>query len=122
QAGIAVNGCFIVGADGEARASLDRLVQFILESPLADVQITLQTPFPGTTLHRRLQQEGRLLADRGWPHYTLFDVAFQPDRMTVQELEVAFRDVLRNVFARDAAVKRDRLRRQIWRGNARLQR
>ncbi|MBI3861377.1 MAG: B12-binding domain-containing radical SAM protein [Planctomycetia bacterium] len=119
-AGVAVNGCFIVGADGETRASLDRLVRFLLDSPLADVQITLQTPFPGTALHRQLAKQGRLLPGRGWPWYTLFDVTYQPDGMSVEELETGFRDVLKVVFARDAAVRRDGLRKQIWRGNARL--
>ena len=98
QAGVAVNGCFIVGADGETNESLDRLARFILDSPLAEVQLTLQTPFPGTSLYRRLRREGRLLADRGWPHYTLFDVAFRPDRLTVAELEKGFQRVIGAVF------------------------
>src|SRR5439155_25885594 len=61
EAGVAVIGCFLVGCDGETRASLDRLAAFIPDSPLADVQLTVQTPFPGTALHRRLQRAGRLL-------------------------------------------------------------
>src|SRR5207244_2151004 len=43
EAGVAVIGCFIVGAAGETRASLDRLTEFLLRSPFADVQLTLQT-------------------------------------------------------------------------------
>jgi radical SAM superfamily enzyme YgiQ (UPF0313 family) len=120
EQGVAVNGCFIVGADGETPASLDRMVQFILDSPLADVQVTLQTPFPGTALERRLRREGRLLTDRGWPYYTLFDVTFQPDSMSVKQLEQGFRDVLRGVFSAAASARRDGLRRRIWHCNARL--
>ncbi len=75
-AGVAVVGCFIVGADGETEASLDRLGVFLESAPLADIQLTLQTPFPGTALHRRLRDEGRLIEDRGWSHYTLFDVTY----------------------------------------------
>lgn len=120
EAGVAVNGCVIVGADGETRASLERLVQFLLECPLADVQITLQTPFPGTELYRKLARQGRLLPDRGWSHYTLFDVTYRPSDLTVAELEQGFRDVLRNVFSRDASQTRERRRKQIWGRNARL--
>jgi radical SAM superfamily enzyme YgiQ (UPF0313 family) len=47
DAGVAVIGCFIVGGDGEDAESLHDLGEFLLESPLADVQLTLQTPFPG---------------------------------------------------------------------------
>jgi radical SAM superfamily enzyme YgiQ (UPF0313 family) len=120
-AAVAVIGCFIVGCDGEDQQSLDQLAAFILESPLADVQLTLQTPFPGTALHRRLQQQGRLLLDRGWSHYTLFDVTYQPDRMNVAELETAFRELVRRVFQREDASRRQEIRKQIWRKNPEMQ-
>ena len=55
SSGVAVNGCFILGADGETDESVDRLVRFIDDSPLAEVQLTLQTPFPGTRLRDRLR-------------------------------------------------------------------
>jgi radical SAM superfamily enzyme YgiQ (UPF0313 family) len=115
RAGVAVNGCFIVGADGETRASLDRLAAFVLDCPLADVQITLQTPFPGTALHRRLRDAGRLLAGRGWSHYTLFDVTYQPDRMSVAELEAAFRELLQTVYSPEASARRSAIRKRILR-------
>lgn len=120
QAGVAVNGCFIVGADGETAASLDRLVRFILDCPLADVQVTLQTPFPGTALRRQLVEQGRLIAERDWNSYTLFDVTYMPDTMSVVELEQGFRGVLENVFSQSATARRDNVRRRIWHNNPRL--
>lgn len=119
-AGVAVHGCFIVGADGETRASMDRLEAFVLASDLADVQITLETPFPGTGLRRRLERQGRLLAHRGWSYHTLFDVTFQPDVLSVEELERGFHDLLARVHAPEAVARRSRLRREIWRLNPRL--
>lgn len=118
DAGVAVNGCFIVGADGETRASIDRLASFIRESPLAEVQITLQTPFPGTALHHRLSQQGRLLPDRGWSHYTLFDVAYQPDQLTVADLEQGFRDLLRFTYSAECTARRTSIRKRILRERA----
>ncbi len=113
--GIVVNGCFIVGADGETDASLDRLAQFLANAPFAEVQVTLQTPFPGTALYERLQRDDRLLADRNWSHYTLFDVTFRPDRFSVAELEAGFARVLATAFGRDAAARRAAIRRRVWR-------
>jgi radical SAM superfamily enzyme YgiQ (UPF0313 family) len=113
DAGVVVNGCFIVGADGETQQSLDAATEFILQSPFAEVQVTLQTPFPGTALYRSLADEGRLLADRGWSAYSLFDVTYNPDRMTVAELEAGFRDVLTKVFSSDASRRRNRIRIDI---------
>ena len=120
ESGVVVNGCFIVGADGETRESLDRLGNFILESPLAEVQLTLQTPFPGTGLYQRLGEQRRLLPDRGWPYYTLFDATYQPDKMSVSELEAGFREVLRDVFSCEATRRRQQIRHDIWHRNARL--
>jgi radical SAM superfamily enzyme YgiQ (UPF0313 family) len=120
EAGIAAIGCFIVGADGETRQSLDRLGRIILDWELADVQITIQTPFPGTGLFRRLQKHGRLLPERSWPFYTLFDVTYRPDQMSVAELETGFRNLVRAVFAGPAAARRNAIRKEIWKANPRL--
>ena len=120
ECGVAVNGCFIVGAEGETPASLGRLVEFILGSSLAEVQVTLQTPFPGTGLYRRLKEQGRLLSDRDWSFYTLFDVVYRPDAMSVAELEAGFRDVLLQVYSHEAARKREKIRRDVWRNSPRV--
>ncbi len=120
EAGVCVNACFILGAEGETRQSLERITQFLLEAPFAEVQVTLQTPFPGTTLHKRLRQQQRLLPDRGWSHYTLFDVTYQPDQLSVSELESGFREVLSHVFGAAATRRRKRIRLEVWRNNSRL--
>jgi hypothetical protein len=117
EAGVVVLGCFVVGCDGETRQSIDRLAEYLLDCPLADVQITLQTPFPGTALRRRLERQGRLLPERGWSYYTLFDVTFQPDAMTVDELESAFRELVRRVYSQEGAGRRGTIRKNIWRKN-----
>ena len=120
EAGIVVNGCFIAGADGETGQSLDQLVRFILESPMAEVQLTLQTPFPGTGLYQRLRNDGRLLPNCGWSSYTLFDVCFQPDSMSAEDLTRGFRESVRQVFLAEPAERRSRLRREIWRQHKRV--
>jgi radical SAM superfamily enzyme YgiQ (UPF0313 family) len=120
EAGVAVNGCFIVGADGESHESLEQLIEFLMESPLADIQLTVQTPFPGTALRERLKSEQRLLADRGWPHYSLFEVTYQPDRLSVSELERGFREAITHVYGPEATRRRRRIRRDVWRSNPRL--
>jgi len=120
ESGVVVSGCFIVGADGETPESIDRLVEFVLNSPLAEVQLTLATPFPGTAYYERLRRAGRLLPDRGWESYTLFDATFEPDQMTVAELEREFRRAVTGVFSPGASARRAELRRRIWRSNPRL--
>lgn len=113
EAGVAVNGCFIIGAEGETKESIDRLCRFLETSPFAEIQVTIQTPFPGTSLYRQLQQEDRLLSDRGWSHYTLFDVTYRPDRLSVRELESEFRSLLQRLFNADQTSRRNKIRRDI---------
>ncbi len=120
EAGVAVIGCCIVGCDGETRESLDRLAEFLLACPLADVQLTLQTPFPGTALYRRLRSQGRLLTDRSWSAYTLFDLTYQPDTLGAAELEQAFKELVCTVFSDSANARRQAIRKRVWRRHPRL--
>jgi radical SAM superfamily enzyme YgiQ (UPF0313 family) len=112
--GIAVVGCFVLGADGETTDSIKSLTQFLLDCRLADVQVTLQTPFPGSPLRKRLARAGRILADRDWDHYTLFDVTFVPDLMTVSELESSYRELAGVVYSAAENNRRSSIRRRIW--------
>jgi radical SAM superfamily enzyme YgiQ (UPF0313 family) len=89
--GIAVNGCFVLGLDSHGPEIFDAVYEFANETELYNVQITLQTPFPGTPLHARLEREGRLIHEDLWKKCTLFDITFQPKRMSVEELARGFR-------------------------------
>lgn len=120
QAGVAVIGCYIVGSDGETPETIDRLRRFLDNDPCADAQITLQTPFPGTALRRRLEAEGRLLRDRDWSYHTLFDVTYQPDRMPAGELADRFRQLLIEAFASEPTRRRKQIRRETWARNPSL--
>lgn len=122
EAGVAVNGCFILGADGETNDSVDRLTRFLSDSPFAEVQLTLQTPFPGTPLFERMNKSGRLCEGRGWSHYTLFDVAYHPDPMSIEELEAAFERALREVFGESANARRNTIQKQVWKNHTRIRR
>ena len=104
--GITVNGCFVLGLDGTGPESFDEVFRFVGESGLFEVQITVVTPFPGTPLHARLRDQGRLLRDEAWELCTLFDVNFRPERMTVEELERGFRDLAAKLYSTDATRER----------------
>lgn len=112
-AGVAVIGCFIVGSDGETQESMADLGGRLAEIPLADVQLTMLTAFPGTPLRERLGREGRLL-DRGWSACTLFDATFEPLGMKVEDLERGFRNVVAMAHAPGPAARRESIRREVW--------
>jgi len=114
EAGVAAIGCFVVGADGEDYESLQVLAEFLTDAPLADVQLTLQTPFPGTAIYRRLADANRLLPDRDWSAYTLFDLTYRPDKLSAQALEQGFRNLVRMTFDQTSASRRREIRKQVW--------
>lgn len=106
--GISVNGCFVLGLDGTGAESFQEVRDFAWQSGLHDVQVTIQTPFPGTPLYDRLKRAGRLLKENAWELCTLFDVNFLPDRMTVAELQENFLWLVKELYSEKATKKRQR--------------
>ena len=107
--GISVNGCFILGFDQDGPDIFQRTLDYIDSLELAEVQITLLTPFPGTSLRQRLEKECRILEDACWSQYTLFDLTFQPARMSVDEMKTGFRSLMREVYADERVARRRKI-------------
>lgn len=99
--GIRVNGCFVLGLDGQGPEVFDDVYNFALKAELFDLQITIQTPFPGTPLYERLKRENRLLYDGQWNRCTLFDINYEPMGMTVDELRVGFRHLGQKLYSEE---------------------
>jgi radical SAM superfamily enzyme YgiQ (UPF0313 family) len=104
--GVRVNGCFVLGLDSTGTESFEEIWQFVQQSGLYDIQITVQTAFPATPLYTRLKQEGRILRDEAWDLCTLFDVNFQPAKMSVAELEAGLRNLIHRVYEHDVVAAR----------------
>lgn len=108
--GVSVNGCFILGFDQDGPDIFQRTLDYIDAMDLSEVQITLLTPFPGTSLRQRLESERRLLPGDSWSQYTLFDLTFQPARMSVDEMKTGFHHLMREVYSDErAALRRKKL-------------
>jgi radical SAM superfamily enzyme YgiQ (UPF0313 family) len=100
--GITVIGCFVLGLDGQGPGSFAAVEEFANRVGLYDVQVTVQTPFPGTPLYRRLEAEGRLTHPGRWDRCTLFDVNYRPEGMSVEELERDFRSLVTRLYRPEA--------------------
>ena len=108
DAGITVNGCLVLGLDPHGVDSFDSIWDFVRESGLFEVQITVMTAFPGTPLYQRLRREGRLLVPEAWETCTLFDVSFQPARMSVSELRQGLRELGAKIYSAEFTEQRRR--------------
>jgi radical SAM superfamily enzyme YgiQ (UPF0313 family) len=107
--GVTVNGCFIVGNDGDDKGIFEDLRNFIEKSELLETQVTILTPFPGTPLLKRLKAEGRLLYAKMWDKCTLFDLTFRPKRMTPEELVEGHMQLMREIYNQEQFTRRKRL-------------
>src|SRR5207245_943118 len=97
---------FITGNDTDTPEIFPQIERFAKSSGLADVQVTVLTPFPGTSLHARLRKEGRLLRERFWERCTLFDVNFVPKNMTVEELEQGLEYLMGSLYTAEETARR----------------
>lgn len=101
DAGVTVNGYFVLGLDDSDASSFDAIYEFVEETNFYEVQVTIMTPFPGTPLYERLLKENRILNPGAWELSTLFDVNFQSKNMSVEELENGFRDLVGRIYDSD---------------------
>ena len=104
--GITVNGCFVMGMDGTGPESFQQVLDFVRDSGLFEVQVTIQTAFPGTPLYDRLQASERLIDETAWELCTLFDVNFRPDGMSAEELENKFLWLVQELYSAEATKAR----------------
>jgi radical SAM superfamily enzyme YgiQ (UPF0313 family) len=117
--GIRVNGCFVLGLDGQTTDVFDAVYDFARRTELFDVQITVSTPFPGTRLYDRLEREDRLLEPAGWGRCTLFDVNYTPQSMTPEQLRDGLHDLAQRLYSESESTwRRETFNRKYLRGHA----
>jgi radical SAM superfamily enzyme YgiQ (UPF0313 family) len=111
--GVTVNGCFILGLDGDTPEVFDEVFGFVRESGLYEVQVTFLTAFPGTPLYQRLKQEGRIIRDEAWELCTLFDINFKPKNMTAEQLQSGFLNLVKRIYSAEETNERRRRFRSL---------
>jgi radical SAM superfamily enzyme YgiQ (UPF0313 family) len=104
--GLTVNGCFILGLDGDTSDVFDDVLEFVRDSGLYEVQVTFQTAFPGTPLYARLKREDRIIRDNAWELCTLFDINFRPRNMSVSELQSGFLKLVKQLYSAEETRQR----------------
>ncbi|MBN1809223.1 MAG: B12-binding domain-containing radical SAM protein [Planctomycetes bacterium] len=87
--GIPVYGTFLFGYDGDGPESFGLSLGFAVDNALFLAAFNHVTPFPGTPLYQRLQDENRLLFEAWWlaDDYSYGQIPFRPARMDPWTLE-----------------------------------
>lgn len=103
--GIGIDGSFVFGFDTDDEGVFDRTVEFVLKSKMEVAYFSILTPYPGTRLYRRLEQEGRILT-RDWSLYDANHVVFRPKTFTPEALWHGYSGALRSVYSIPSIFKR----------------
>jgi radical SAM superfamily enzyme YgiQ (UPF0313 family) len=97
--GIAVMAGFIAGFDGDTPQSIVEMAQRMSDIGVDVPFLSILTPYKGTALYNELEDQGRLLSKRGWQFFNGYNVAFEPKRMTTDQLLKAHRELWRLAFS-----------------------
>ncbi|MEI6385913.1 MAG: B12-binding domain-containing radical SAM protein [Spirochaetota bacterium] len=97
ESGIEVTAGFIVGFDTDPEDIAARQIAFIQESGIVTAMVGLLTALPNTRLHRRLKDEGRLLAESSGDNTHGLALNFVP-KMEPSKLIGAYAEVLTTIY------------------------
>jgi len=96
--GIGISAGFVFGFDHDDTSVFERTLEFALETGIDACNFKILTPYPGTPLFKRLEQEGRII-DKDWSHYRgKTHVVFKPLGMTPEELLQGFKWIRRQCY------------------------
>jgi radical SAM superfamily enzyme YgiQ (UPF0313 family) len=87
--GIMINGSFVFGMDDDGEDVFRRTVDWAIEQGITTATFHIQTPYPGTKLHARMVQEGRMLT-RDWNLYDTRHVVYQPAKLRPETLKCGY--------------------------------
>lgn len=105
---IRVYGTFVFGYDRDTHESFGRTVRFARDQAMYIAAFNHLTPFPGTPLYHRLQNQGRLLYEAWWldDRYSYNQIPFSPAGMSPADLQRGCLSARREFYSWRSIVRR----------------
>lgn len=104
--GIAVQAGIVFGFDDDTEAVFEQTGDFLEAAGVQNATFNILTPFPGTRLFQRLEEEGRILT-RDWAKYnSRVDVVFRPRLMSPDALLAGFQAASKRFYSLGSIRKR----------------
>ena len=100
-----VTGFFMFGFDFDNIESFDKTLQAIYNWGLDEVSFSIVTPYPGTRLFQRYDQEGRIIC-RDWSKYGEGNVNYKLKGLTDEELLKGIKKVAMDYYSIPNNIKR----------------
>ena len=103
--GIAFYPSIIVGFDTDTKSVFDDTLGFLERTKLPAMGLHILTPYPGTAVRRRFEEEGRIISS-DWSQYDNNTVVFRPKNMTPEELAEGYQYVRNSFFSISSILRR----------------
>ena len=100
-----VTGFFIFGLDFDTPETFDATLKVIYELGLDEASFSILTPFPGTRLFTRLNNDKRI-TNYDWARYEEGKVNFIPNKMTEKELLDGIKRIAMDFYSIRSSLKR----------------
>lgn len=115
--GIGVIGSFIVGLEEDTEEIFTQIYEFVQKNGLSGVNITVNTPFPGTEMFQIMKNKERIKTF-DWSQYTIFQPVIEFNSMTLDCFQEKYAELLMKVNDKEAVIQRkntikDSIRRRL---------
>jgi len=114
--GILLMACFTFGMDQDTPEVFMQTAEFAVDAHIDLPRFAIVTPFPGTALYQRLEDEDRILT-RNWDLYDGQHVVFQPIQMCSKDLYEGHVRAWKHVYSLRSTMRRflgSRLQIPVW--------
>lgn len=87
--GIMINGSFVFGLDNDDSDVFKRTVEWGVKNAITTATYHILTPYPGTRLFQKMEEEGRILT-KNWDLYDTRNVVYKTKGLTAEELKKGY--------------------------------
>ncbi len=103
--GIGIQGSFIFGYDNDTESSFDKVYRFVNRTKMDALLFSILTPFPGTRIHDRMEEEKRIIS-YNWDDYDMNTVVFQPKSISAEKLQEMFNQINSQIYSFSSLFRR----------------
>lgn len=110
--GIMVNSSLVFGFDHDTRQTFDQTLEWLIQNKVESMTSHILTPYPGTKLYKKLNDENRII-ENDLRKYNTSNVVFQPKNMTPEELRHGYLGIYEKFYSLKSIIQRRPLNYQL---------
>jgi len=96
--GVMINGSFVFGLDDDDNSVFMRTVEWAVKNALTTCTFHILTPYPGTRLFKKMEEDGRIL-HRNWDLYDTRHVVYRTAGLDERELKKGYDDAYSSFYS-----------------------